>query len=201
MRYSICFLALALGCDGPQNPVEDNEEELINRVELSFTSSAGDTFSAVWDDPLGDGNPTTDGVELVSGESYAVSVAFLNTLSDPPEDITEEILEEADEHQVFITGAAIVGPASQDSGAALVEHAYADADSDGLPLGLENTWDVIAEGDGDFTVTLRHLPVEDDQVSKLPDLAETVAQDGFGGIPGDTDVQVSFSLAVSPVLD
>ena len=61
--------------------------------------------------------------------------------------------------------------------------------------------DVIAEGDGDFTVTLRHLPVEDDQVSKLPDLAETVAQDGFGGIPGDTDVQVSFSLAVSPVLE
>ena len=201
MRYSSFFLVLTLGCDGPQNPVEDNEEELINRVELSFTSDGGDSSVAVWDDPLGDGNPTIDGVELVSGESYAVSVAFLNTLSDPPEDITEEVLEEADEHQVFMTGASVVGPAAPDSGSALVEHEYADEDPDGLPLGLDNTWIVLAEGEGDFTVTLRHLPVEDGQVSKTDDLAETVAVNGFGGIPGDTDVQVNFSLAVSAALD
>jgi len=65
----------------------------------------------------------------------------------------------------------------------------------GIPLGLENTVDVLNAGSGQLTLTLRHLPAESGQAVKTPGLAEQVAADGnFGSIGGANDAQVNFDV-------
>ena len=117
-------------------------------------------------------------------------------LEDPAEDITPEIEDEGDEHQVFFTGSAVQGPATGPNPAAVVEHAYADTDADGLPLGLDNTLTTLGVGAGELVLTLRHLPLENDQPVKVAGMAEDVAEGGFGAIGGDNDVQITFNLEV-----
>jgi hypothetical protein len=119
-------------------------------------------------------------------------VRFLNGLEDPPEDLTGEISDEAEEHQVFFTGTAL-----QRDDAARLTVTYDDADSNGLPIGLAWTAETVLAGDGELTVTLRHLPTQGDTQQKLAGLAEVVDADGFGGLGGDNDAQVTFPVTVS----
>lgn len=191
-------MALALfalvGCDAD---VMDGEEmEVITTVTLTFTPTAGgDALTFVATDPEDSGSFTIDDIELSDADDYDLDVTFFNDLED--EDITEEVEEEDDEHQVFVTGSGVAGPAS-DSANAVVTHAYADMDGGGLPVGLANSIVTDAEGSGDFIVTLRHLPPENDVVVKVDGLAGIVLSDGFGGIPGENDVQITFPLTVMP---
>lgn len=179
-------------CDDTENPNETNEQELITTVELTFAPAMGDPLVFTWDDPEADGAPVIDTVELDVGTTYDLSIRFFNGLENPAEDITEEVRAEADEHQVFLTGDAVSGPASIGNGPIL--HTYADEDSAGLPLGLINVVDARA-GSGDLTVTLRHLPAESGTPVKVAGLATTVADEGFAAIPGDTDAQVTFPVS------
>lgn len=174
-----------------------NEEEPISRVELVMVPmGGGPTVTAVFDDPDGDGGepPTIDAITLTMGATYATSVRFLNALETPAEDITLEVRDESDVHQVFFTGTAIDGPASDRPGAALT-HAYTDTDVNGLPVGLENTL-VVAPGTGELTVTLRHLPPVNDQAVKTAALAGDVRASGVTALPGATDAQVTFPVAI-----
>lgn len=175
-----------------------NEEEVISRVELVMVPMGGGaTVTAVFDDPDGDGGepPTIDGFALTMGVTYSTSVRFLNALETPAEDITVEVRDESDVHQVFFTGTAVDGPASDHPGAALT-HAYADTDVNGLPIGLESTL-VAAPGTGDLTITLRHLPPVNDQAVKTAALAGEVRASGFTALAGATDAQVTFPVAVA----
>ena len=112
----------------------------------------------------------------------------------PPENITREVADESAEHQLFFTGTAVDGPASDQPGAAL-SHGYDDTDSGGLPLGLSNTI-VATAGSGQLTVTLRHLPPVSGTATKTSDLAAQVKAGGFASIPGDSNVQVTFMATV-----
>ncbi|MEM6929966.1 MAG: hypothetical protein AAF602_23715 [Myxococcota bacterium] len=192
-------LLLAAGlvaCTGETDPVDGEEMEVITTLTLIFTpQSGGADLEFVATDPMNTGDLTVDPIELSDAEDYDLAVTFFNDLED--EDITEEIEEEDDEHQVFFTGSGVVGPAS-DSMDAVVTHAYGDTDGGGLPIGLANSVVTDAEGTGDFTVTLRHLPPENDVVVKVAGLEDIVAMEGFGGIPGENDIQVTFDLTVAP---
>ena len=198
-----CLALLALfqgGCgDDPVDlPDDGNEEEVITTVTLTFTPvGGGDSIVATFDDPDGDGGdePTLDDVALELGTTYNLQVDFENRLEDPAENITEEIADESDEHQLFFTGGAVAGPAS-DAETAFLAHAYADKDVNDLPVGLENTLTATDVGTGDFVVTLRHLPPENDQPVKVEGLEDMVKTDGFAAIGGDTDVQVNFEVTV-----
>lgn len=200
MTRTLLPLALAtvlLGCsDVKDGPGTDSEQELITVVGLSFTPLAGGpAIEARWEDPEGDGNPVVDDIVLPEGE-HLLSVTFLNGLEDPPEDIGLEVDDEADQHQIFLTGSAVEGPATAANPAAILSHAYADEDPDGLPLGRSNDITTLSTGTGELVITLRHLPPEDGAPTKTADLAETVASSGFSAIPGDTDVQVGFAITV-----
>ncbi|MBT8495181.1 MAG: hypothetical protein KJO07_19200, partial [Deltaproteobacteria bacterium] len=161
-------VALAVGCgDDAANPDEGNEEEVITTVTLTFSPVSGGTdVVASFSDPDGDGgeSPTVDDIQLVVATNYTLTIELLNELESPAESITDEIEEEAEEHQLFVTG-DVDGPAS-DSASPLVSHSYADVESDygpnsegdDLPVGLVNDIAGVSPGGGSLTVTLRHLP-------------------------------------------
>jgi hypothetical protein len=189
-------VAAAAGCLS-ENTAISNEAELITNVTLTFTpASGGAAVTAVANDPDGEGGgpPDVDPVRLQASETYALTVQFRNTLEDPPEEITEEVRDEAEDHQVFFTGTAVAGPASDQPGAALT-HAYADLDASGLPVGLASSI-TTSTGTGTLIVTLRHLPPLDETPTKTAGLAAEVSAGGFGAIPGATDAQVTFLVTV-----
>jgi hypothetical protein len=190
-------LAPALACGGDDDGGPDeNEPEVITTVGLTFTPMGGGTpMTFEFDDPDGDGGdpPVIDPIELAAG-TFTVAVSFENRLEDPPEDITEEVADESDEHQVFFTGSGVDGPASDSAGAPLT-HDYDDEDANGLPVGLENTM-TAAAGTGDLTVTLRHLPPINDVAVKVSGLAAQVRDGGFSSIGGSTDAQVTFAVTI-----
>ncbi len=196
--FAVVAAALAgCGSDGDDHD-HGNEQEVITTVILTFTPDGGGAaIVAVADDPDGDGGepPVIDDVGLFDGTTYGVTVAFENRLEEPAEDITAEVADEAEDHQVFFTGTAVNGPASDRPGAGLV-HAYADEDAAGLPIGLDNTITVGGAG-GELTVTLRHLPPVNDQPVKTSTTAAEVAAGGFAAIGGTTDAQVTFEVAVA----
>ncbi len=175
----------------------DHEHEVITAVVLTFTSQADDSeLSFTWSDAEDDANPTIDNIVLLDAADYTVSVEFLNELEDPTEDITPEIADEEDEHQIFFTGSAVEGPATGTNDDAIVEHDYADEDVNGMPIGLDNSISTRSTGSGELTVTLRHLPFESGNPVKTDGMTGDVATGGFGSIGGETDVQVTFPITV-----
>lgn len=198
-------LGLSVGCadgmtggdGGVTDPGEENEEEVITTVELTFTPQGGGTaLTFTWADPEDDGSPVIDSIVLMDADDYDLTVRFLNELEDPAENITEEIEEEDDEHQIFVYGSGVEGPGTATNANKIVTHAYSDTDDGGLPVGLSNTIVTDGTGTGEFNLMLRHLPPESGTAVKVADLADTFASDGAGGLPGDTDVDVTFPIEV-----
>ena len=192
---SSCLFLCACGEDAEVD--DHNEGEVITTVTLTFMPEGGGAaVTAAFDDPDGDGgaDPTVDPINLADGTTYTMTVTFENGLEDPPENITQEISDESDQHMIFYTGTAVDGPASDQPGAPLL-HSYDDEDANGLPIGLANTMMATA-GDGEMTVTLRHLPPLNDNAVKTADLASEVRDGGFSSIGGSTDAQVNFAVSV-----
>lgn len=184
-----------MGCGGDNRAGNDNE--VITTVTLQFTPmGSGATVAASFNDADGDGGaaPTIDPIDVVAGKTYATTVRFLNALEDPPEDITNEVRDEGDEHMVFFTGTAVNGPASNQPGAPLTQ-TYADMDANGVPVGLSHSI-VAAPGSGQLTVTLRHLPKLNNAAVKVASLPDEVKQMGLGAVAGSTDASVTFMVTV-----
>lgn len=179
----------------------DNENEVITSVVLTFTPTAGGAARVfTFNDEDGDGGaaPTIDTIGLTDGASYTATVKFENRLETPAEDITVEVADESDQHQIFFTGTGVSGPASGTANAALV-HTYADADANGLPIGLSNSFTAHG-GSGNLIVTLRHMPPVNDQPAKTAAAATTVRDSGFATLGGSTDAQVTFPVAIPVAL-
>lgn len=189
---------LSSGCPDVEDPDDPaNEQEVITTVALSFAPQGGGAaLEFRHADPENDGDPLIDTVTLAAGTTYALSVSFLNELEDPPEDITVEVDEENDQHQVLIYGNGVEGPATGTNADHLVTHAYDDEDANGLPVGLSNTIEAVVAGDADFEVMLRHLPPESDVAVKVESIAGEFASGGSAAIGGETDADVTFPLTV-----
>ena len=108
---------------------------------------------------------------LTAGTSYAGSIQWLNEMEDPAEDITEEILEEDDEHQVFFSAAGVG-----------MEFVYMDFDGDGNPLGTQFVLAPLGAGSGSVTITLVHEPAK--------------PNDGLDTAGGSIDIQTTFPVTV-----
>ena len=198
VRLSAIPLLFALfACSDVEDSSQDeNMNEVMTTVELTFTDGDGGESVFVWADPDNTANPTIDDIILSDAFDYTLSLRFLNELEDPMDDVTLEILDEDDEHYVFITGSAVTGPATQDNPNAIVEHLYADEDDNGLPVGLDNDILTLAPGEGEFTVTLRHMPPQNKRVVKTADAPELVATEGISAVGGSNDVAVTLPLTV-----
>jgi len=95
LRVSFILTLMFVSCTKDEDPKLIEEQELITTVVL--TLSDGATSQTVrWNQ---DSN-NTPSIALQANKSYEVAVSFLDE-SDPGavEDLTEEIKEEADEHQ------------------------------------------------------------------------------------------------------
>lgn len=201
-RFGFAVLALGsfvvVGCPNVEDPDDPaNEQEVITTVALTFAPAGGGTaVEASHADPENDGAPVIDTITLAAGTTYTLTVAFLNELEDPPEDITVEVNEESDEHQVFVYGSGVEGPATGTNADHLVTQVYDDADANDFPIGLTNTIDAVATGDAELKLMLRHLPPENDVAVKVAGLAEDFAAGGSAGIPGEVDADVTFPLTV-----
>lgn len=200
----VAALALAACGDVDHDDGHDHENEVISQVELTFTPAGGGTpLVFTFDDPDGDGgvSGTAERVELTAGVEYTLNIRFQNTLAEPPEDLTGEIKEEAEDHFVFVLG-DISGPASSAS-TSLAVHAYADKESDyganavgdDLPVGLVNTITTSTAGSGKLRIVLRHIPELNEQPQKTGELPADLA--AGRDLPGSVDVDVSFDLVVS----
>lgn len=171
------LIVLAYGCkddDDPAPAPPPNEEEVITTVILTFTEK-GDTTTKVfvYRDADGDGgNPPTkwDPIELDNGTVYELSIELLNE-SDPDDvdTVTNEILDEADEHLFCFTP---TGP----------DVAITITDSDGsLPLGLESDWTCGGASAGTVKIVLKHQPDGE--------------KDGTCD-PGDTDIELDWVTTI-----
>jgi hypothetical protein len=204
-RTATLALLLTTGCADVDDHDHDHDHGLATTVVLSFIpDGGGDTLTFAWSDPENDGDPEVDEILLPDAsnhnhhdaQQYTLNVEIWNELERPSEDVTPEIDALSGEHQLFFTGSAVDGPATADTEDAVIRHRYGDLDPDGLPVGLTNTITTLAWGSGDLEVTLRHMPEENGQAVKVEGLARDVADDGFGAIGGDNDIQVTFPIEV-----
>ena len=173
--YALLTLAM-LGCsDDDTTPEIINEDELITTVILTLTQESGAQVVLTTVDLDGDGpdEPVTTVVGNFSQNTqYQGAVQFLNETEDPAEDITEEVIEEADEHQVFYTVSEGLN----------ITTTYQDFDSNDNPLGVNITLETGEASSGSLTVTLRHEPVK--------------PNDGLDSAGGETDIATSFDVTI-----
>ena len=167
--------------DEPKDPVVPHEEELITSLTLTFVnqSNSSDIKVFSWYDADGDSglDPVINAESLDANTIYNVSVELLNTTENPAENITEEVAEEAEEHQFFYV-------ASQNSG---VTAQYDDQDVNGNPIGINTVFTTTnVSADGSLIVTLKHEPTKGPNVG-----IEDAASAG-----GESDIQVTFELDV-----
>ncbi|MEM9116216.1 MAG: hypothetical protein AAGD10_21905 [Myxococcota bacterium] len=192
---SFCLPVAVLGLtacgEDDENGNGENEVETITQVVLTFTAAGGGDTVATWNDPDGDGGapPTATPIALVAGETYALAIQLFDT-TDPMdiENITLEIQDEDDEHQVFFEGSGVDSETFTGANP-LVTVSYADFDGNGRPLGLAADVDNVTAGMGEqFNVLLKHQP---------PVNGQPVKTDTSGRNDGDTDVEAVFDLIVT----
>tara|TARA_A200000113_G_scaffold222671_1_gene236696 strand:+ start:2101 stop:2658 length:558 start_codon:yes stop_codon:yes gene_type:complete len=174
IRFSLLtllgFVLLQCSKDDPE-PV--NEEETITSVTLTISASNESTQNIKWVE-----RGQAPQVTLKANTTYSVEVGFLDE-SDPTdvEDITEEVIEEADEHFVFYDNGL--------SGLSIQSASNDIFDSAGLATGIRTTWQTEAEGSqGTVRVILIHEPT-----SKTGETRTSLG--------GETDVEVDFSIIIN----
>ena len=186
---------LIFACSKDEDPEPANEEEVITLVTLEVTkvgSSSpvkynfeveghdhGDEDHEEEDD---DDHDDHDGehteIELEANSTYNVSMFIYND-TDPNniENVTTEIIEEKDEHQIFY---AIT---DELSGFSIASASDDTKDSNGDPLFIKTTWTTTGETSGDVVGYLIHEPT-----SKTGS-----TRNDFGGA---TDFEIEFEVHV-----
>lgn len=179
--FFILVLTLFASCVKNEDPDGENEEELITTLIMQLTPNNGTgVVNLEFVDLDGDGGnpPTISGGTLAINTTYTAEITVLNESESPAEDITEEILEEADEHQFFLTL----------SGSLDLNWSYLDEDSEGYPVGLSMQLVTGATaGTGTLRVTLRHEPNKS---------AANVAGGNIANAGGETDIEVDFPITI-----
>ena len=111
---------------------EDNAEEVITTMQLTFTpQNGGTTVSYKFDDSDGPGgnNPVKDQIVLSAGVTYDVVLQLLNKTTDPVEDVTLEVAKEGEAHRFYYDPSAISN----------LTITNLNNDETGLPLGIKST--------------------------------------------------------------
>lgn len=183
--FALAVLLMLAGCEKekketPRSNQPPNEEELITTVRAYFVHSVtGDTTEFSWVDLDGDGGnaPVITGGTLQAGSSYAMSVLLLDESGSPADTISNEVAAEAEEHQFFFSA----------NGGALTWLSYADADANGMPIGLASVWATAAAGSGEVTIILRHEPNKG---------AAGVSAGDITNAGGETDIEVAIPYVV-----
>ena len=175
----------------------ENPNEVVTTLRLTFSPLTGEeSFSVSWADPELSSLPRVEEIILQYGRTYRVELEVFNELEIPAEDITPEIRDEMDEHQVFFTGSAVEGPSTTTNPSAIIQQIYRDVDNYGYPIGLASTIVSTNTGSGVLSIQLRHLPMLKGAMLKSDGLASLMANEGEEAMPGSTDIRVDFNISV-----
>ncbi len=173
---AITSLALFSSCD-KEDPKVVNEEELITTV-TTVLKNGTQTITLKSKDLDGDGPNapviTVTGT-IYTNTVYQGTVTFVNETATPADDITEEILAEGVDHQLFFQAPAAIG-----------SFAYADTDANSKPIGLQFTYTTgNTASSGNLTVTLKHEPNKS---------ASGVSGGAIENAGGETDATVTYAI-------
>lgn len=183
---AVIFLAVfGAACDSNEPDEDGGEGELITHVTMTLvsqSSSATTTATAEFDEA--GVLQSVDTLTIAPGETYTGSIEFRDEING--EDITEEVEEEDDFHQVFFLPLGV--------GASRITFTVTDQDGNGDPLGLAYTVTDTGTTEGDFSVRVRLRHYEDG--ANLPD--DKANDDGLAEIPDvvENDVDVTFPLFI-----
>lgn len=187
---ALLFSTALVSCKS-EDPVPENDEEVITDVTLKFTevddtgSAIGDPFEFVASDPQGVelGDPTIETVSLEKGKSYLLEISLYNSIAD--EDITEEVQAESDEHQFYFLGTAFVG-------SSVLTYTYDDLNGENVGLKGNVT---VAQNPGfntaNMRIVLRHSLDKSYPGADDPNF-ENYAQAG-----GESDLDITYPLVLN----
>jgi hypothetical protein len=180
------FAALAFSSCTKDEAVPEvvNEEELITTITAVYTPVGGGTVVTLQYKDL-DGDGANAPVISVSGpfeknKTYNGTVTFKNEAANPVQDITPEILEEGDEHQLFYQKTGTLNAFTYGT-------ATTNFDKNGKPIGLQSVFVTTGAASGSLTITLRHEPNKS---------AANVSTGDITNAAGATDAEVVFSISV-----
>lgn len=158
------------------DPDPVHEEEVITTMKITLTPSGGGTAITMQTRDLDGDGPNPSVIDhpsaLTAGTTYNGVIELLNETESPAEDITEEVEDEADEHQFFYTTGSGLDVTTQ----------YSNLDGDGNPLGTEFTLTATSASTGTLTFTLRHEP--------------TKPNTGLNDAGGETDITETFNVTI-----
>ena len=173
MSLAVVASLFLASCDNDDTPDPVNEEEVITTITATLTPAGGGTaITLVSRDLDGDDGPNppviTVSGDLAGNTTYNGTMEILNETESPAEDVTEEILEEDDEHQFFFEFTGSIQGVT-----------YSDQDGNGNPLGQTFTLTTGTAGAATLRIVLRHEP--------------TKPNTGLATAGGETDFDVTFS--------
>ena len=153
------------------DPDAVNEQEFISNVILTIESADGTSQTVDWD--LSEMNSQT--INLKVNTDHNVGIRFINS-SDPNdiEDLTLEVIAEADEHQVFYEFADV---------SVNVTSASNDTKDGGRGVLLNSVWNASSIGTGLVRVYLIHEPTN----------FNATTRDGLGG---NNDVAIDIPVSI-----
>lgn len=147
------LFATNTGCKkDPVNPPNPNEEEVITTFKITLTDSAGvnPTVTAMYRDLDGDGGvgPSVwDSIKLKPNTTYNAQILLLDESKTPADTISNEVLEEGDEHLFCFS-----------SPASYLQIQRTDKDVNNLEIGLQSKWKTMGTGNTAVQILLRHQP-------------------------------------------
>ena len=185
---------LFIACDKDDEPEAENEMEVFTKAIIKVTNlsdSSSETYEFEVEEhdhdhdhnhgvvaafQEGDGHGDHIEIELESSSEYKFEISFLNE-SDPNNviDMTEEVIEEADEHHVYYE---LLG-----NGISYESTSGDTMDSNGNALNLVTKWTTTIPTVVDVEAYLIHQPTSKSGGSR----------DDFGGA---TDVEIEFEAHV-----
>ncbi|MCH2045498.1 MAG: type 1 periplasmic binding fold superfamily protein [Saprospiraceae bacterium] len=164
-----------------KDPTVPNEQEVITTLIYTLSPFGGgsDPVVLTFRDLDGDGGSdpvvTTSG-NLQANTTYTGAVVLQNEQTEPIENVTLEIAEEADDHQFFF-----------ETTLSSLTFKYKDTDSNNNPIGLNTELVTGDAGAGELTITLLHEPDKN---------AANVSSGDKTNAGGATDIEVTFSVTV-----
>lgn len=189
--YLVALLAIGFASCNSEDPEKENDGEVITDVTLKFqelnssNELVGSVLSFKASDPQGievGKTPTVQSISLTKGKKYQMTIEVTNSIAG--EDITQEILTEAAEHQFFFLGPVF------DSNIFSIQY----ADAGGIVLGLKNTVTVSSStgtNNSSMRVVLRHDLNKSFAGANNPNFANFV-QAG-----GETDLDITFPVILN----
>ncbi|MEN9281789.1 MAG: hypothetical protein RL594_724 [Bacteroidota bacterium] len=180
LRIALAVVSTGLigtSCDHLSDPHDHSQDhDAVTTVTLTLVAQGTtDTTRVTWEDldGVGGNNPNRiDTLFVKPGAVYFGTVQFENRAESPVKNITEEVLQDANEHQIFYAVSNSLGQIT-----------VLDKDGRGLPLGLTfsmATTIATTAVPGALTISLYHFGTESSKNGTDP--------------ADETDVEVTFPL-------